>query len=290
MSTRVMGRDVKIPFFVSPTAGSKMFHADGEVGVARAASAAGAMYSLSTMGTAAPRRGGARGARAPPRSSSSCCVWKDRSLVRDMLAQARENGFHALALTVDLTWYGNRERDHRNGFTVPPAYTAKQTWEAMRRPAWTWDFLSSPEYAYAAVDLAAEGRLRRAAQGTRGESTASDAPFPTDRREQVAFIRDAFDPSFSWDDAEWLCQEWNEGPVALKGVVRPSDALKAVDRGFGRGVGEQPRGPAARDRRRRSTSCRPSGTPWAGSGAWHAAKTAEEDAWRDAAINDGERI
>ena len=53
-----------------------------------------------------------------------------------------------------------------------------------------------------------------------------------DRREQVAFIRDAFDPSFDWDDAEWLCQEWNEGPVALKGVVRPSDAVKAVDRGF----------------------------------------------------------
>ncbi|ACO66182.1 glycolate oxidase [Micromonas commoda] len=197
MSTRVMGRDVKIPFFVSPTAGSKMFHADGEVGVARAASAAGAMYSLSTMGTAAP----AEVAPAVPAHHPKLFqlyVWKDRSLVRDMLAQARENGFHALALTVDLTWYGNRERDHRNGFTVPPAYTAKQTWEAMRRPAWTWDFLSSPEYAYAAV----------------------------------AFIRDAFDPSFSWDDAEWLCQEWNEGPVALKGVVRPSDALKAVDRGF----------------------------------------------------------
>ena len=100
MSTRVMGRDVKIPFFVSPTAGSKMFHADGEVGVARAASAAGAMYSLSTMGTAAP----AEVAPAVPAHHPKLFqlyVWKDRSLVRDMLAQARENGFHALALTVD---------------------------------------------------------------------------------------------------------------------------------------------------------------------------------------------
>ena len=286
MSTRVMGRDVKIPFFVSPTAGSKMFHADGEVGVARAASAAGAMYSLSTMGTAAP----AEVAPAVPAHHPKLFqlyVWKDRSLVRDMLAQARENGFHALALTVDLTWYGNRERDHRNGFTVPPAYTAKQTYEAMRRPAWTWDFLSSPEYAYAAVDLAAAGRRRRAADGSRGETAASDAPFPTDRREQVAFIRDAFDPSFSWDDAEWLCQEWNEGPVALKGVVRPSDALKAVDRGFdavwvsnhgGRQLETAPAPidvlPSIRD-------------AMGGVGAWHAAKTAEEDAWRDAAINDG---
>ena len=284
MSTRVMGRDVKIPFFVSPTAGSKMFHADGEVGVARAASAAGAMYSLSTMGTAAP----AEVAPAVPAHHPKLFqlyVWKDRSLVRDMLAQAREHGFHALALTVDLTWYGNRERDHRNGFTVPPAYTAKQTWEAMRRPAWTWDFLSSPEYAYAAVDLAAQGRARRAADGSVGETSASDAPFPTDRREQVAFIRDAFDPSFSWDDAEWLCQEWNEGPVALKGVVRPSDALKAVDRGFdavwvsnhgGRQLETAPAPidvlPSIRD-------------AMGGVGAWHVAKTAEEDAFKSAASN-----
>ena len=54
-----------------------------------------------------------------------------------------------------------------------------------------------------------------------------------DRRAQVAFIRDAFDPSFDWRDAEWLCQEWGDtGPVALKGVVRPDDALRAVDCGF----------------------------------------------------------
>ena len=103
----------------------------------------------------------------------------------------------------------------------------------------------------------------------------------------MAFIRDAFDPSFSWDDAEWLCQEWNEGPVALKGVVRPSDALKAVDRGFdavwvsnhgGRQLETAPAPidvlPSIRD-------------AMGGVGAWHAAKTAEEDAWRDAAINDG---
>jgi isopentenyl diphosphate isomerase/L-lactate dehydrogenase-like FMN-dependent dehydrogenase len=53
--------------------------------------------------------------------------------------------------TVDLTWYGNRERDIRNGFTVPPAYTMRQAMEAARRPAWSWDFLSNPEYTYAAV-------------------------------------------------------------------------------------------------------------------------------------------
>ena len=88
MSTRVMGRDVQIPFFTSPTAGSKMFHADGEVGVARAAASHGAMYSLSTMGTAAPAEVAAALPTHHPKLFQ-LYVWKDRSLVRDMLAQAR---------------------------------------------------------------------------------------------------------------------------------------------------------------------------------------------------------
>ena len=229
LSTRILDRRVEVPFFPAPTAGSKMFHADGEVGVARAAAAHGAMYCLSTMATSSP----AEVAAAVPDQPKlfQLYVWKDRGLVRDMLAQAREHGFHALALTVDLTWYGNRERDVRNGFTVPPAYTLRQMFEAARRPAWSFDFLANPEYAYAALDVAAATRARRAAAAPPGAPPEPD--FPADRRAQVSFIRDAFDPSFNWDDAEWLCQEWGDrGPVALKGVVRPSDAVKAVDRGF----------------------------------------------------------
>ena len=265
LSTRIMGNDVDVPFFPSPTAGSMMFHRDGEKGVARAARSHGAMYCLSTMGTTSPRDVAkalddmdAKGPRlavserrgitrregitnAFPRASSDSkkggklfqlYVWKDRSLVRDLLAQAKDSGFNSLALTVDLTWYGNRERDTRNGFTVPPAYTLKQMANAITRPAWTWDFLSSPEYAYAALDVAAEARARRAAE-TSTREPHHEPVLPTDRRTQVAFIRDAFDPSFSWDDAEWLVQEWGDtGPVALKGVVRPDDALRAVERGF----------------------------------------------------------
>ena len=196
LSTRILGNNVDVPFFPSPTAGSKMFHRDGEAGVARAARTHGAMYCLSTMGTTSPRdvakaledaessdsvsrpvgitrregitnafaespHGDATEAKTRGGKLFQLYVWKDRSLVRDLLAQAKENGFRALALTVDLTWYGNRERDTRNGFTVPPAYSLRQTLDALRRPAWTWDFLSQPEYAYAALDVAAEARAAR---------------------------------------------------------------------------------------------------------------------------------
>ena len=244
-----------------------MFHRDGEAGVARAARTHGAMYCLSTMGTTSPRdvakaledaesgdsvsrpvgitrregitnafaespHGDATESKTRGGKLFQLYVWKDRSLVRDLLAQAKENGFRALALTVDLTWYGNRERDTRNGFTVPPAYSLRQTLDALRRPAWTWDFLSQPEYAYAALDVAAEARAARLASCSRDEPR-DEPPLPSDRRTQVSFIRDAFDPSFSWDDAEWLVSEWGDaGPTALKGVVRPDDALRAVERGF----------------------------------------------------------
>ena len=156
LSARFMRSECALPFFVSPTAGSKMFHAYGEQGVARAAAKHGVMYSLSTMGTSAPAE---VAAAIPPKHPKlfQLYVWKDRALVRDMLRQAMDNGFDALALTVDLTWYGNRERDVRNGFTVPPAYTLRQIADAVRAPAWSWDFLANEEYAYAAVKLAAEG-------------------------------------------------------------------------------------------------------------------------------------
>ncbi len=48
----------------------------------------------------------------------------------------QEGGFESLALTVDATWYGNRERDIRQKFTIPPAYTAQQATDTFQR---TWD-------------------------------------------------------------------------------------------------------------------------------------------------------
>ena len=238
MSTSILGNDISVPFFPSPTAGSKMFHMDGELGVARAAKRIGAMYCLSTMGTTSPKdvANALKDLESDEQEKKQTgklfqlYVWKDRSLVRDLLQQAKENGFTSLTLTVDLTWYGNRERDTRNGFTVPPSYTMTQMIEAIRKPAWTWDFLSNDEYAYAALDVAASARKERK-DSMDNQSTSDDQPLPSDRRAQVSFIRDTFDPSFNWADAEWLCQEW-DGPVALKGVVRPDDALKAVQRGF----------------------------------------------------------
>ena len=47
----------------------------------------------------------------------------------------------------------------------------------------------------------------------------------------AAFVNSQINPAFNWDDAEWLMKEWN-GPAAIKGVVRPDDAKRAVQVGF----------------------------------------------------------
>ncbi|KAG8461515.1 hypothetical protein KFE25_001119 [Diacronema lutheri] len=204
LSTKVFGCDVKLPFFACPTAGNRMFHHEGESAAAAAAAHHGTLYGLSSLGTT-----------SIPDIAKICpgpkvfqlYVWKDRGLLQEVIKKAKDGGFDALALTVDFTWYGNRERDIRNGFTIPPNYSLKQIIQAIQRPAWTWDFISNDAYTYANIN--------------------KDVPADS----LAAFVNSQINPAFNWDDAEWLMKEWN-GPAAIKGVVRPDDAKRAVQVGF----------------------------------------------------------
>jgi len=204
MRTKIFGEDVKLPFFGCPTAGNKMFHHEGEAAAAKAAEHHGSLYGLSSLATTGITEIG--NLHKGPKVFQ-LYVWKDRELVKDVLAKAKEGGFQALALTVDFTWYGNRERDIRNDFSVPPKYSANQIIEALKKPAWTYDFLSHDPYSYACIN----------------------ADVPADS--MASFVNEQISPAFNWQDAEWLLGEWN-GPAATKGVVRPEDAVRSFETGF----------------------------------------------------------
>ena len=204
LSTKIFGEDVSLPFFGCPTAGNRMFHWEGEAAAARAAKHHGTLYGLSSLATTGITE---VGEITDGPKVFQLYVWKDRELVKDVLAKAKEGGFNALALTVDFTWYGNRERDIRNDFSIPPKYNMKQTLEALSKPAWTYDFLSHEPYTYACIN--------------------TDVPADS----LASFVNSQISPEFSWSDAEWLLGEWN-GPAAPKGVVRPEDAKKALEVGF----------------------------------------------------------
>lgn len=204
MSTKIFGMDVTLPFFGCPTAGNRMFHWEGETAAAKAAQHHGTLYGLSSLATTGITEIGElhKGPKV-----FQLYVWKDRELVKEVIAKAKEGGFGALALTVDFTWYGNRERDIRNDFSIPPKHTVQQTIEALKKPAWTYDFLSHDPYTYACIN--------------------SDVPADS----LAAFVNSQMAPEFDWADAEWLMGEWN-GPGAVKGVVRPEDAKRALEVGF----------------------------------------------------------
>ena len=235
LSTTLFQHKVNLPFFACPTAGNKMFHVQGESAVAQVAKERQTVYAMSSLSTtsfddicqilpvsSSKNDDNNSSSSATPPKVFQLYVWKDRALVKDLLHQAKhDHGFSGLALTVDATWMGNRERDVRNGFSIPPNYSLSQTLQAVQAPAWTWDFVTHEPYSYACIN-----------QDVPAESL-------------VSFINRQLTPDFAWHDAEWVLGEWvggsgsasNDGDsreytAALKGVVRPEDAVHAAQLGF----------------------------------------------------------
>ncbi len=204
LSTTLLGHKLKVPFFLAPSAGNRLFHKDGERAVAAAAAKVGTAYSLSTLSTVSIED---IAAQTDTPKFFQLYVWKDRSLVRDMLARARAAGYSAMILTVDMPIAGNRERDKHNHFTIPPRITPRQIWDALRAPWWTLDYFTSPPITYANY-----------AARTKATSLAR-------------FFEEQLHAGFNWRDAEWLLGEWN-GTSILKGVVSPEDAARAAAIGF----------------------------------------------------------
>lgn len=202
---RVLGAEMRLPFFISPTAASRLFHAGGEKAVARAADKAGIAYSLSTIGSTTVEDIGAICA-AP--KFFQVYVWKDRGVVREVLARAKAAGFTAALLTVDVPIAGNRERDPRNDFTIPPKANFKNAVNVLQRPAWLWDLITTPPIRpenFAHIGANVEGGI-------------------------MAFINSQFDRTVTWKDAAWMAELWG-GPFAIKGISTPADARRSIEAG-----------------------------------------------------------
>lgn len=200
----LLGQELDVPFFLSPAAGNRLFHTDGERGPALAARDVGTVYCLSTLSSISIEDI-AQLTDGP--KWFQLYVWKDRALVKEMLDRAKAAGYSALILTVDFPITGYRERDQRNGFTIPPKVGLKQVRQALLAPFWSWDYVTGPAIRYA--------------------NLSSDTPAVSLNQ----FVAEQLSAAFNWRDAEWLLGEWN-GPSMIKGVVRPDDAVHAVATGF----------------------------------------------------------
>lgn len=203
LSVEVMGMTSPLPFILAPTAAQRLFHPRlGELAAARGAARLNAPYAVSTLATQTVEA--IAEAHAGPKIFQ-IYVWKDRQLVADILDRVRAAGYGALALTVDAPVAGNRERDRRNGFTIPVSLNTKTVPQALSRPGYLLDLL-------------------------RG-GPAQPANFPPPHAGDVmTHINTQFDRTISWDYVSWLKDAWG-GPLAIKGLSRPDDALRAVEAG-----------------------------------------------------------
>jgi isopentenyl diphosphate isomerase/L-lactate dehydrogenase-like FMN-dependent dehydrogenase len=116
-TTTVLGTEVALPILIAPLALQRMAHPDGEIATARAAAAARTIMCLSTASTTRPAEVAAAAQDAA--RWFQVYVFEDRSETEALIAEAVENGFSALVLTVDTPYLGRRERDIRIDFRIP---------------------------------------------------------------------------------------------------------------------------------------------------------------------------
>ncbi|HET6526391.1 alpha-hydroxy acid oxidase [Sphingopyxis sp.] len=204
-ATRVLGCDLEWPLILAPTGMSRMFHPDGEQGVAIAAADAGCGYALSTMATASIEE---IGAISTGPKIYQLYLLADDALNFASIDRCKEAGFDALCLTVDTIVAGNRERDLRSGLTVPPRLTPASLASFAKRPGWCLGYLGGGKFSLPNVVSDGEGDLSTLA----------------------AFFASKMESHISWERIAKIAAYWG-GPFAIKGLQCADDALRAADAG-----------------------------------------------------------
>lgn len=202
LTTPVLGSVSELPFGLAPTGFTRLMHHEGEVAVARTATKWGIPYALSTMGTTSIED---LAALTPlTRRWFQLYMMRDRRKTLELLNRAKNAGYEALILTVDVPVAGSRLRDVRNGFSIPPSLSAKTVLEGALHPRWWLNFISTPPLTFASLN---------SWDRTVGE-----------------LIDELFDPSVTLEDLSWIRREW-DGPIVVKGVQTAEDAIRVVSTG-----------------------------------------------------------
>ena len=208
MKTRVMGIELDLPLFLSPTALQRLFHHDGERAVGRAAEAYGTLFGISSLATVGIEEI-ARTIKTP--KIFQLYYHKDKDLTYGMIERCKQAGFDALALTVDTIVGGNRERDLVTGFTSPPRLTPRSVLSFATHPAWTANYLFREPFELSNLK-------DHIPEGSNVSVSVSD------------YFSSMLDQSMDWDAAADIRQRWG-GPFCLKGVMSVEDARRAVEIG-----------------------------------------------------------
>lgn len=201
-TTQILGGTSSMPFGIAPTGFTRLMQTEGEIAGAGAAGAAGIPFTLSTLGTTSIED--VKSTNPNGRNWFQLYVMRDREISYGLVERAAKAGFDTLMFTVDTPIAGYRIRDSRNGFSIPPQLTPSTVLNAIPRPWWWIDFLTTPTLEFAS--LSSTG-------GTVGD-----------------LLNSAMDPTISYEDLKVIREMW-PGKLVVKGVQNVEDSVKLLDQG-----------------------------------------------------------
>jgi L-lactate dehydrogenase (cytochrome) len=211
LATTVVGREIAIPVLTAPCGGMRVVHPEGDLGVARAAAAAGTVF----IGSSASGYSLEEIAQVQGPKWFQLYRMTGRPLMERLVLRAQRAGYEALVITMDTQVPGLREKDTRNKFTLsrrPDLRTAlRLAPQVATRPQWTWHFVNSG-MPYVLANTADAETDKPALPLTEMARTRLEPNSPT------------------WGDIAWVRQNW-AGPILIKGILTADDARRAVDVG-----------------------------------------------------------
>lgn len=205
-SVELFGTRLSMPVAITPTGFHGVMWPRGEAAVARAAASAGTLMVVSAAATMSLEE---IAAASPGPKWFQLFIYRDRGVTQSFAERAKAAGYRALCLTVDVQAPAHRYRDLRNGFTVPPRFSASTALDLLSRPRWLMGMMRSPKIGFPNFEQAS---------GSADLNTVS------------SFVNGLIDPTVDWKDFAWLRRIW-DGPLVIKGIMHPEDAARAVEEG-----------------------------------------------------------
>lgn len=202
LKRKTLGNEFGMPVGIAPTGFTRMMQSEGERAGANAAAKFDIPFSLSTLGTTSVENL----VSAAPNADIwfQLYMWKDHEASMALVERAKKAGVKNLLLTVDVPVSGSRLRDSRNGLTVPPKLNAKTVINAIPRPGWVWNFLTTKPLEFASMS---------SWNGTVGE-----------------LLDYMFDPTMTFEDLKWIREQW-DGTLTVKGIQNVEDAARCANFG-----------------------------------------------------------
>lgn len=207
IETTLFGKTYGAPLGIAPVGLTGLMWPRVEHYLAASASRLNIPYSLSTVATETPESVGQYVGDVgwfqlyPP---------KDMSVTESLLQRAVDAGFHTLLVTADVPMASRRERTKRAGLTMPPKITPRMIWQGLTHPVWSYYTL-----------LHGLPRLRTVEEYTNNN----------DMRLVSGFVGNRLGGTLDWDYCQKIKEMW-KGPVVLKGILHPDDAIKAISIGL----------------------------------------------------------